>query len=91
MSKNRNDLQFIVENEYPSIKNLLTDIRKEKGCYFSRMTGSGSVCYGLFNDIIVAKKALNKLKIKYLNFGFHWQKMFKLYDICYNKFLKIGA
>ncbi len=74
LSKNRNDLQFIVENEYPSIKNLLTDIRKEKGCYFSRMTGSGSVCYGLFNDIIVAKKALNKLKIKYPKFWFSLAK-----------------
>ena len=26
------------------------------------MTGSGSVCYGLFKDKIYAKKALHKLK-----------------------------
>ena len=68
LSKNRNDLQFIVEKEYPLFKTLLRDIEKEKGCYFSRMTGSGSVCYGLFDDIIVAKKALNKLKNKYPKF-----------------------
>ena len=54
--KNRNDLQLIVERKYPSIKKLLTDIKNQKGCYFSRMTGSGSVCYGLFKDQINAKK-----------------------------------
>ena len=32
------------------------------------MTGSGSVCYGLFMDPIVAKKALHKLKKKYPKF-----------------------
>ncbi len=63
-----NDLQSIVEKKYPIIKRLLIDIRNEKNCYFSRMTGSGSVCYGLFNDKISAKKALNNLKIKYPKF-----------------------
>jgi 4-diphosphocytidyl-2C-methyl-D-erythritol kinase len=32
------------------------------------MTGSGSVCYGLFNDQMSAKKALNNLKNKYPKF-----------------------
>ena len=74
LSKNRNDLQFIVEKKYPLIKKLLTDIKNENGCYFSRMTGSGSVCYGLFKDQITAKKALNKLKIKYPKFWFSFAK-----------------
>ena len=34
----------------PIIKNLLFEIRQTKGCYFSRITGSGSVSYGLFDD-----------------------------------------
>jgi 4-diphosphocytidyl-2-C-methyl-D-erythritol kinase len=68
LSKNSNDLQSIVEKKHPIIKELLIDIRKEKGCYFSRMTGSGSVCYGLFNNQIKAKKALNNLKIRYPKF-----------------------
>tara|TARA_B100001248_G_scaffold251607_1_gene226882 strand:+ start:864 stop:1700 length:837 start_codon:yes stop_codon:yes gene_type:complete len=68
LSKNGNDLQFIVEKKYPLIKNILTDLKNEKGCYLSRMTGSGSVCYGLFMDPIVAKKALHKLKKKYPKF-----------------------
>ena len=68
LSKNRNDLQFIVERKYPILKRLLSDIRDEKGCHISRMTGSGSVCYGVFKDQIVAKKAINKLKKKYPKF-----------------------
>ena len=66
----KNELQSIVEKKYPLIKNLLTDIRVEKGCSFSRMSGSGSVCYGLFNNERNAKKALNKIKTKYNNFWF---------------------
>ena len=53
-----NDLQSIVEKKYPIIKLLLKDIKNQKGCSLSRMTGSGSVCYGLFKDQITAKKSL---------------------------------
>ena len=60
--------------KHPTIKKLLIDINNEKGCFFSRLTGSGSVCYGLFNDKIVAKKALNKLKNKYPKFWFSLAK-----------------
>ena len=65
VSRGSNELQSIVENKYPIITELLTNIKNEKGCYFSRMTGSGSVCYGLFKEQIAAKKALNKLKFKH--------------------------
>ncbi len=68
LSKSTNDLQFIVEKKYPLMKKILIDIQNLQGCCFSRMTGSGSVCYGLFMDQIVAKKALNKLKKKYPGF-----------------------
>ena len=74
VSKSRNDLQFIVERKHPQIKKILTNIKNEKGCFLSRMTGSGSVCYGLFRDQIVAKKALNKLKNKYPKFWFSLAK-----------------
>ena len=70
ITNNRNDLQFVVEKKYPIIKKILKDIKNEKGCYFSRITGSGSVCFGLFDNKITAKKALNKLKIKYPKFWF---------------------
>ena len=74
LCKNRNDLQLIVERKYPFIKKLLLDIKSEKGCHFSRMSGSGSVCYGLFRDQISAKKALNKLKKNYPKFWFSLAK-----------------
>jgi 4-diphosphocytidyl-2-C-methyl-D-erythritol kinase len=74
LSQENNDLQSIVEQKYPLIKKLLLAIRNEKGCCFSRMTGSGSVCYGLFKDQIAAKKALNKLKVKFPKFWFSFAK-----------------
>jgi len=60
-----NDLQSIVENKYPIIKKLIIEIGQKKGCYFSRMTGSGSVCYGVFKSEKTAKAALNRVKLKY--------------------------
>ena len=62
---NGNDFQMVVEKKYPQITKILKDIKNKQGCYFSRITGTGSVCYGLFKDQIYAKKAINKLKVKY--------------------------
>ena len=61
----KNDLQKIVENQHPIIKKLIIEIGQKKGCYFSRMTGSGSVCYGVFKTEKTAKIALNRIKLKY--------------------------
>ena len=60
-----NDLQSIVEKKYPIIKKLIIEIGKKKGCYFSRMTGSGSVCYGVFKSEKTAKAALNEIKLEH--------------------------
>ena len=60
-----NDLQSIVEKKYPNIKKLIIEIGQKKGCYFSRMTGSGSVCYGVFKSEKTAKAALNGIKLKH--------------------------
>ena len=68
LSKGSNELQLIVEKKYPFIKKLLLEIAKNEGCYFSRMTGSGSVCYGVFKSKRTAKVALNKIKKKYPKF-----------------------
>ena len=66
----KNDLQLVVEKKHPIIRELLIDIRKIKGCYFSRMTGSGSTCYGLFTNENSSKVALKKIKKKYPKFSF---------------------
>ena len=63
--KKNNDLQSIVENRYPVIKKLIIEIDQQKECYFSRMTGSGSVCYGVFKNRKTAKAASKVIKRKY--------------------------
>ena len=65
-----NDLQQIVENKYPIITRLLADTRQFNGCILSRMTGSGSVCYGLFTNDNCSKAALKNLRNKYPKFSF---------------------
>ena len=70
VTKSNNDLQSIVEKKYPDLKKLISNISKEKGCYFSRMTGSGSACYGLFRDKRCSKVAVKRLRKKYPKFWF---------------------
>mgnify|MGYP001322189868 CR=1 FL=1 len=47
------------------VKTLINDISKLRGCHFSRMTGSGSVCYGIFQTKKTANAALNWIRSKY--------------------------
>ncbi len=65
IKNDRNDLQQIVEKKYSKISRLVNLINKLEGCIFSRMTGSGSVCYGVFNSKKTAKLAAINLKRKY--------------------------
>ena len=65
-----NDLQSIVEVKYPIIQKIIADIKQKKGCHFSRMTGSGSVCFGVFEREKDAKEAATKIKLKYPKFWF---------------------
>ena len=65
VKKDHNDLQKIVEKKYSKISNLLKFIEKLEGCIFSRMSGSGSVCYGVFKSKKTAKIAMANLKRKY--------------------------
>ena len=68
--QSNNDLQSIVEKQHPIISELIFNISSLKGCYFSRMTGSGSACYGLFANRNCSKVALKKLRKKYPKFWF---------------------
>ena len=68
LAKGANDLQPIVEKKYPIVRNLLFEIGQTKGCCFSRMTGSGSVCYGVFQSRKRVVAALNKIKSKHPSF-----------------------
>ena len=66
----KNDLQFIVEKKHKILRKILVNINKFKGCHFSRMTGSGSTCYGLFVNKNSSLVALKKLREKYPKFWF---------------------
>ena len=65
IKKDQNDLQKIVEKKYPKISYLIKFIEKQKGCVLSRMTGSGSACFGVFKSKKTAKLAISKIKRKY--------------------------
>ena len=66
----KNDLQFIVEKKHKIVRNLQLNLSKSEGCHFSRMTGSGSTCYGVFNNKNSSLVALKKLRKKYPKFWF---------------------
>jgi len=57
-----NDLQKIVEKKHDKILKILDLIKIQKNCLFSRMTGSGSVCFGLFSNRKSAKEGLAKIQ-----------------------------
>ena len=60
-----NDLENAAIKIYPKIKNIIELLRSQKGCYFSRITGSGSACIGIFSNIKNAIYAKKKIKLKY--------------------------
>jgi|TARA_B100000780_G_C21007039_1_gene403123 4-diphosphocytidyl-2-C-methyl-D-erythritol kinase len=69
-----NDLQEIVEKKYKIIQEIVNLIKLQKNCLFSRMTGSGSVCFGTFSDRKSASLAAKVLKKK---FPYYWQALTK--------------
>jgi len=60
-----NDLQETVEKKHPVIKGIISSIKNQNGCKISRLTGSGSVCFGLFQSKKTANSALYKIKRKF--------------------------
>ena len=63
-----NDLQNIVEKKYYKIKKILNLLKIQKKSLFSRMTGSGSVCFGVFPDKKSARLSLRTIKKKLPNY-----------------------
>ena len=68
LQNEKNDLQNIVEKKYYKIKKILELIKTQKNCLFSRMTGSGSVCFGVFLNKESAKRSLRIIKKKLPNY-----------------------
>ena len=63
--KQSNDLQDSVVKIYPEIKKIIDYIKSQQGCYFSRITGSGSACIGIFSNMKNAICAQKLIKLKY--------------------------
>ena len=63
-----NDLQKIVVQKHIKISFFLDLIKEQKNCLFSRMTGSGSVCFGVFPDKKSASQGLRAIKKKLPNY-----------------------
>ncbi len=60
-----NDLEEIVIKSYPQIGKIINFMKMQKGCYFSRITGSGSACIGIYSNIKLAICAQKLIKIKF--------------------------
>jgi len=63
--KRNNDLEKTVVKIYPKIGKIINYIKSQKGCFFSRITGSGSACIGIFSNIRDANYAQKMIKLKY--------------------------
>ena len=56
-----NDLQVYATEAYPILKNVIDVLNLNKS-FFSRMTGSGSACFGFFEDKLINKAIKNITK-----------------------------
>ena len=65
LKNEHNDLEKVVTEVYPKISEIINYIKLQKGCYFSRITGSGSACIGIFSNKKNAIYAQKLVKLKY--------------------------
>jgi 4-diphosphocytidyl-2-C-methyl-D-erythritol kinase len=63
--REKNDLEDTVIKLYPKIGELIKIINSQKGCYFSRISGSGSSCIGIFSNMKGAISAKTRIKTKF--------------------------
>ena len=65
LKNENNDLEKTVIAIYPRVKKIIDYIKSQKGCYFSRITGSGSACIGIFSNMKNVIYAQKLIKLKY--------------------------
>lgn len=64
----KNDLQSPVIKKFPIIQKIINFMATQKGCHFARITGSGSVCFGVFSSNELAQAALGRVNKKYTSY-----------------------
>ena len=65
LKKENNDLEKTVIKFYPKVGKIIEYIKSQNGCYFSRISGSGSACIGIFSNMKTAINAQKLIKLKY--------------------------
>ena len=68
LKKENNDLEKTTIKFYPKIRKIINFIKSQNGCYFSRITGSGSACIGIFSNMKSAIFAQKFMKLKFPNY-----------------------
>ena len=68
LPQEENHLEKIVISKFPIIKKVLFELRLLKKCQFSRVTGSGSACFGVFLTKKSADLGLKKIRKKFPKF-----------------------
>jgi len=68
LKNDKNDLEETITKIYPKIKKIISYIGLQEGCIFSRITGSGSACIGIFSNMKNAIYAKRLIKLKYPNY-----------------------
>ncbi len=62
LSATHNDLEKPALQIAPVIKEVITALQQQEGCFLSRMSGSGATCFGLFETSKMANDAVVNIK-----------------------------
>jgi 4-diphosphocytidyl-2-C-methyl-D-erythritol kinase len=62
LRQTRNGLEDAAIEELPAIREALDLLARARGSLFSRMSGAGSCCFGLFPDLDTAKQAAGAIR-----------------------------
>jgi 4-diphosphocytidyl-2-C-methyl-D-erythritol kinase len=68
LKNENNDLEKTTIKFYPKVRKIISFIKSQNGCYFSRITGSGSACIGIFSNMKSVFFAQKLMKLKFPNY-----------------------
>ena len=77
LKSTRNDLEKAAIKNYPAINDLINSLNLTSGCLVTRMSGSGSTCFGLYEKKVEAENARKLLLNKFPN---AWIKVAKIFS-----------
>jgi 4-diphosphocytidyl-2-C-methyl-D-erythritol kinase len=76
-----NDLQKFTVEMVPEIDDIVNVLNNANGCYFGRMSGSGSTCFGIFDKKENAEICMNKILEKNPHYFTLITKLLKSVDL----------